>query len=150
MELKVTKQIETIEVKDDNGDVVLSWNVPTDDASIQQLTNKLANALSRAADLSKAIDDAESPEKAEASRRNLVSLQKRVITAVLGDGAYEQILTYMGDGAPIDPMMNISNLGEIFAALCVWVYDHCTNEELRNAAQHLIPEGKQKRRRKRK
>lgn len=150
MELKITKQIETIEVKDDNDDVVLSWDVPTDDASIQQLTNKLANALSRAADLSKAIDDADSPEAAETSRQNLASLQKRVITAVLGDDAYDQILTYMGNGTPVDPMKNISNLGEIFAALCVWVYDHCTNEELRNAAQHLVPSNKQKRRRKRK
>lgn len=152
MELKVNKRIEVIEVKDDGGAVALRWEVPTDDASMQRMTNLLANAISRAAQLSSDIENADGEEAEQLSTEELVKLQKRVITAVLGDGAYDELLEYMGDGEPIDPAKNICSIGEVFAALCVWVNERCTNAQLRAAAEKLCvspePRGRKGRKRK--
>lgn len=131
--LHLNRRTETINVKDENGDVVLSWDIPTDDKHLEIMLKTVGNAMSRFnaiwSKVSKAADKGEEQEQREA----LVRLMRRTTTAILGQDAWNELLEYMGDGEPVDPKDYIMDLGEVLAALCTWLYQRCTSQQLREA-----------------
>ena len=140
--LKINRQHETIKVDDEDGSALYEWKVPTDDDSLNRTLNMVGNAMIRAKDLSDEQAKATTPEEAKEATDSLVKLQKRVISAIIGADGYQDVLCYIGDGEPCDPAKNIVNIGDVFGALCVWLYEHCTSKQLRDAGIYFDGEKK--------
>lgn len=139
---RINREIEKIIVptEDDQEDIV--FQIFTDDKSIELMLHQVGNAMDRFAALQSKLDKAASKEDVTKAQDAMVRLFKRTITAIIGEEGWNQILTYIGDGTPIDPAQNILTLGEVFAALVTWLYDHCTSQQLRNAGVYLKNEQK--------
>lgn len=128
--LDINRKHEKIRVEE-GGRTVLEWRIATDDKSIEDMIAKIGNAVDRAHILVEKEAEAETDEERREANDMIVRLQKRVITAIIGADGYRDVLTYIGDGEPCDPSENIRNIGEVFAALCVWLYERCTSKQLR-------------------
>ena len=134
--LSINKENEKIVIPvEDGDDVVLS--VITSDKNIETVLHKVGNAISKFQTLSKNIELATGDEDVEQAKDALVNLMKRTISAIVGKKGWEDILSFIGDGTPVDPKENIMTLGEVFAALVTWLYDHCSNKQLRAAGVYL-------------
>lgn len=135
--IKINRQIETIKVPDETGEIVYSWEVPTDDASIEVMGAKIASALDRFKSVSRQVENAQSDDEMQQATEVCVRLQKRVIVTIIGEEGYNDVLTYIGDGMPCDPANNLTNIGEVMAALLTWFAAHCTSQEMRRATTQL-------------
>lgn len=134
--LRINRQTEIIKVEDD-GEALYEWEVPTDDASVERMLGLVGSAIQSAATLTSAQDGAKTEEERDKATADLVKLQKRVISAIIGPDGYTDVLTYIGDGKPCDPKKNIVNIGDVFGALCVWLYERCTAKQLREAGVYF-------------
>lgn len=140
--LKINRQIETIKVED-NGETLYEWEVATDDKSIEQMLSKIGSSLDRAHTLVDKEAKAKNDEERAEANAMIVRLQKRVITSVIGSQGYLDVLEYIGgEYGPADPSENIRNIGDIFAALCVFVYERCTSKQLREVGVYFEREEK--------
>lgn len=134
--LKINKQIEKIIIPSDDGeDVVLE--VSTDDNNIGRTLHLVGNAMDKFATLQKKMDSAEDEAQLDESKEAITHLFKRCISAIVGDDGWKKILEFIGDGKAVDPKENILTLGEVFAALVTWLYQHCTSQQLRSAGVYL-------------
>lgn len=141
--LKINRQVETIKVNDEDGSELYAWKVSTDDDSLQRTLNMVGNAMDRFAAIQKKIDRAqEDAEAAAEAKAAMVRLLKRTVSAIIGNQGWNDVLTYIGDGKPCDPEKNIANIGEVFAALTTWLYEHCTSKQLRDAGIYFDGEKK--------
>lgn len=140
--LKINKAVEKIIIPtdDDQEDIVLQ--VFTDDKNIELTLHQVGNAMDRFAALNKKLETAENEEDTAKAQEAMARLFKRTISAIVGEDGWNTILTYIGDGKPADPAQNILTLGEVFAALVTWLYDHCTSKQLRNAGVYFQKEQK--------
>lgn len=133
--IKLNKQVEHVILE--SGDDELDIEIRTDDASIERMIKMVGNALDRFASIQREIDEAAEtgdPEAVGKATDAMVRLERRVIVAIAGEGAYEGILSLMSDdGDAVDPAENIANVGEVLAGLVTWLYDHCTSKQLREA-----------------
>ena len=129
MIIEVTKKREVIEVAGTD----LKWTVGTDDASIERMLNAIRNSILRAKSLSDAQREAVDEADADALTDEVVALQKGVISTVIGEQGYEDILAYMGDGEPVDPREHTVTIGDVMAALSVWVHRHCASSGIQDA-----------------
>lgn len=140
--LKINRQIETIKVTDPDGTTAYEWRIPTDDESMETMLHMVGNAMDRSAAIQKKIDRAqEDAEAAAEAKAAMVRLLKRTVSAIIGNQGWNDVLTYIGDGKPCDPEKNIANIGEVFAALTTWLYEHCTSKQLREAGIYFEREG---------
>lgn len=144
--IKINREVEHITVKDDDGEVLYDWTVKTDDRSLEQTLHLVGNAMDRASEFAKKADAAETEEEVAELNEIMVRLFKRTISAIIGPKGYQDVLTYIGDGQPCDPANNISNIGEVFASLCTWLYSKCTNKQLREAGVYFETESRNMRR----
>lgn len=135
--LKINRQVETIDVRADDGSALYEWNVRTDDASMQRMISMVGNALDRAHSLTDKAEKADTDEARSEANADIARLQKRVISAIIGSDGYNDVLEYIGGGEPCDPMENIVNIGDVFGALCVWLYERCTAKQLREAGVYF-------------
>lgn len=140
--LKINKEVEKIIIPTEGDQEDITLQVFTDDKSIDLMLHQVGNAMDRFAALNSKIEKAESEEDATKSREAMARLFKRTITAIIGEDGWNKILTYIGDGTPADPANNILTLGEVFAALVTWLYEHCTSKQLRNAGIYFQREQK--------
>lgn len=131
--IQLNRKTETITVADSYGNPVLSWEIPTDDKSMEAMLQKVASSLDRFSAVQKQIDEALDEGEEARAKDAMAHLIQRVVSAILGADAWQQILAYIGDGEPVDPRDYIIDLGEILAALVTWLYHHCTSEQLRAA-----------------
>lgn len=134
MQLTIIKDQEIIEVAGTD----ICWAVATDDKSVTRMLNRLANAVARAEGVSAALDSAQGTEDVQVATDNVVALQKAAIEAVIGGAGYQDVLAYMGGGDPVDPACHIVALGDVMAALCAWVYDHCSLKTAREATARIV------------
>lgn len=130
--INVNRQIETIRIEE-NGNTLYSWEVATDDESVIAMLAEITGALDRAQALVHMAGGADEAE-AQAAKKSLVLLQKRAISAVIGEQGYHDVLCHIGNGTPCDPAENIRNIGDVFAELCMWVYERCTPRILGEAS----------------
>ena len=134
--IKLNKQTENIEI--DAGEDSIVLNIKTDDDNIERMLTMVGNAMDRFASLQHKIDTEESEEGLQDAKQAMVRLQKRCITAIVGEEGYNDILLLMSDDdEPVDPTNNIVNIGDVFAALTTWLYDHCTAKQLRDAGVYF-------------
>lgn len=142
--IKLNKQVEHVIVE--SGGDELDIEIRTDDESIERTVKMVGNALDRFSSIQREIDEAAETgdqEKVDKATDAMVRLEKRVIVAIAGEGAYEGILSLMSDdGEPVDPAENIVNLGEVLAGLVTWLYDHCTSKQLREAGVYVQRQSK--------
>lgn len=137
--LKINKQIEKIIIPSDDGENVV-LEVATNDANIGVILHLVGNAMDKFSTLQKNMDTAEDEVQLDEAKEAITHLFKRCISAIVGDDGYKKILEFIGDGKAIDPKENILTLGEVFAALVTWLYQHCTSQQLRNAGVYLQKE----------
>lgn len=135
--IKINRQVETINVPNEKGEIVFAWKVPTDDASIEVMGAKIASALDRYMSVAPQVESAQSDDEMQQATEVCVRLQKRVIMTIIGEEGYNDVLTYIGDGVPCDPANNLTNIGEVMAALLTWFAAHCTSQEMRRATTQL-------------
>lgn len=142
--IKLNKQVEQVVIE--CGDDELEIGIPTDDASIDRMLSMVGNAMDRFASIQRTIDEATDqgdPEKADKATDAMVRLERRVITAIVGEDGYEAILALMSDdGEQVDPAENIVNVGEVLAGLVTWLYEHCTSKQLREAGVYVQRQSK--------
>jgi hypothetical protein len=131
--IKVNRQVEKITVPGDDGEAAIVWKIRTDDKSMDSMLKMVGNAIDRAQALTEKSDEAQTEEELAETNRAIVHLQKRVISAIVGADGYDELLLYIGGGKPADPAENIVNIGDVFGALCVWLYERCTAKQLREA-----------------
>ena len=131
--LNINREVEKIVIPGDEGEGDTILEVFTDDKSIEQTLHQVGNAMDRFAALQSKLDKAEDEEAIKEQQEAMVRLFKRTISSIVGTDGWNKVLEYIGDGKPADPMNNILNLGEIFAALVTWLYERCTSKQLRNA-----------------
>ena len=144
--LQVARKQEAICIAGPDGEPLYEWLVSTDDASLQRMLNKVGNSFDRARDLAAKAEGAATPEEAREANEETVKLQKRVISAIVGEQGYQDILEYIGDGEPVDPYDYIIVIGDVFGALCVWLYERCTSKQLRDAGVYIQGEAARLRR----
>ncbi len=135
--LQVTKRKEVISIDGPDGEPLYEWEVATDDASLQRMLNRVQNAFERARDLGEQAATAQTPEEVRAANEATVKLQKRAVSAIIGEQGYRDLLEYIGDGEPVDPYEHIIAIGDVFGALCVWLYERCTAKQLRDAGVYF-------------
>lgn len=131
--LHLNRRVETINIQNEYGEAVLSWQIPTDDKHLEIMLKAVGDAMSRFSAVWSKIEKAADKGEEDEAKSAMVHLLKRTVTAILGQDAWSEILDYMGDGVEIDPADYIMDLGEIFAALCTWLYERCTSQQLRDA-----------------
>lgn len=135
--IKINRSVETIEVRDEDGEVACRWKVRTDDASMERMTHMVGDAMERFHVLSDELGAAETDEERKQAADAMVRLFKRTTCAIIGEQGWEDVLAYIGDGEPADPAQHINDLGEVFAALTNWLWDHCSNKQLREAGVYF-------------
>ena len=138
--IRINRAVETIEVRDEDGDVACSWKVRTDDESLERTLRMVSGAMDRFAALNVEMAQAETDEERKQAVDAMVRLFKRTITAIIGEQGWHDVLAYIGDGEECDPAANISNLGEVFAALTTWLWNHCSSKQLREAGVYFTAE----------
>ncbi|WP_294162250.1 hypothetical protein [uncultured Senegalimassilia sp.] len=138
--IRINRAVETIEVRDEDGEVACSWKVRTDDESLERTLRMVGNAMDRFAALNDEMAQAETDEERQKAAETMVRLFKRTITAIIGEQGWHDVLAYIGDGEECDPAANISNLGEVFAALTTWLWNHCSSKQLREAGVYFTAE----------
>lgn len=142
--IKINKQVEQVVIE--CGGDELEIGIPTDDASIDRMVSMVGNAMDRFASIQKTIDEATGSgdeDKAAEATDAMVRLERRVITAIVGEDGYEAILALMSDdGEQVDPAENIVNVGEVLAGLVTWLYEHCTSKQLREAGVYAQRQSK--------
>lgn len=138
--LQINKRQEIIGIEDENGEPLYEWVVDTDDDSIQRMLNRVQNAFLRAPDLEEKARNAKTEEEAREANEATVKLQRRGISAIIGEQGYNDILEYIGDGEPVDPYDHIITIGDVFGTLCVWLYERCTSKQLREAGLYMQAE----------
>lgn len=151
--LKINKEVEKIIIPTDGESDDIVFEVRTDDNNITQTLHRIGNAMDRFSALQTRLDGAESENEIEEIQQAMARLFKRSISAIVGKDGWKQILCFIGDGKPVDPAKNIITLGEVFAALVTWLYEHCTSKQLRDAGiyfQREAPKAKKRMSRKRK
>lgn len=154
--IRINRAAETIEVRDEDGEVACSWTVKTDDASLERTLRMVGNAMDRFGALSAEAAQAETDEERQKATDTMVRLFKRTITAIIGEQGWHDVLAYIGDGEECDPAENITNLGEVFAALVTWLWNHCSSKQLREAGVYFaaekakLPQNRKQRRAKKK
>ena len=135
--IKINRSVEHIVVRDEDGEVAYRWKVRTDDASLERTTRLVGDAMSRCHALSDELVAAETDEERKRTAVTLVHLFKRTTCAIIGEQGWEDVLAYIGDGEPVDPAEHINDLGEVFAALVSWLWEHCSNKQLREAGVYF-------------
>lgn len=135
--IKINRSVEHIVVRDEDGEVACRWKVRTDDASLERTTRLVGDAMSRCHALSDELVSAETDEERKRAAETLVHLFKRTTCAIIGEQGWEDVLAYIGDGEPVDPAEHINDLGEVFAALVSWLWEHCSNKQLREAGVYF-------------
>ena len=135
--IKINRSIEHIVVRDEDGEAACDWAVRTDDASMERMTRLVGDAMSRFHALSDGLGAAESDEERKRASEAMARLFKRTICAVIGEQGWEDVLAYIGDGEPVDPAEHVNDLGEVFAALVNWLWEHCSNKQLREAGAYF-------------
>jgi hypothetical protein len=138
--IRINRAVETIEVRDENGDVACSWKVRTDDENLERMLRMVGNAMDRFAALNDEMTQAETDEERQKAAETMARLFKRTITAIIGEQGWHDVLAYIGDGEECDPAANIANLGEVFAALTTWLWNHCSSKQLREAGVYFTAE----------
>lgn len=138
--IRINRAVETIEVRDEDGEVACSWKVRTDDASLERTLRMVGNAMDRFAGINADISQAETDEERQQATEAMVRLLKRTVTAIIGEDGWHDVLAYIGDGEECDPAANVANLGEVFAALVTWLWDHCSSKQLREAGVYFSAE----------
>ena len=142
--LKINRQTETIKVDNPDGTTACEWKIATDDASMEKRLRMVGDAMDRFAAIQAKIDKAgEDAEAAKEAKAAMARLMKRTVSAIIGADGWNDVLAYIGDGEPCDPEKNIANIGEVFAALVTWLYEHCTSKQLREVG--VLFEREQKR-----
>ena len=131
--IKINRAVERITVRDEEGEPLYTWKVRTDDRSMERMTHMVGDAMERFHALSDELDAGGTEEERKQTAGAMVRLFKRNTCAIIGEQGWEDVLEYIGDGEEIDPADYISDLGEVFAALCSWLWDHCSNKQLREA-----------------
>ena len=131
--LKINKEVEKIIIPSEDGSDDVILEVFTDDKSITQTLHQVGNAMDRFAALQSKLDKAANEGEVTEAQQTMARLFKRSITAIVGKDGWDKILCFIGDGKPADPANNIITLGEVFAALVTWLYEHCTSKQLRDA-----------------
>lgn len=111
-----------------------------DDESIEAMLGKVATAIDRAQSLDRKLRDAQTPEQKAEATQAMVHLEKRVIVAFIGADGYDALLSWMGDGEPVDPARHTSMLGEVMGALLTLLGRKATNEQLRNCGIYFSRE----------
>lgn len=135
--IKINRSLEHIVVRDEDGAVACDWEVRTDDASMQRMTSLVGDAMDRFHALSDELGAAESDEDRKRATGAMARLFKRTTCAIIGEQGWEDVLTYIGDGEPVDPAEHVNDLGEVFAALVSWLWEHCSNKQLREAGVYF-------------
>lgn len=138
--IRINRAVETIEVRDENGDVACSWKVRTDDENLERTLRMVGNAMDRFAALNDEMTQAETDEERQKAAETMARLFKRTITAIIGEQGWHDVLAYISDGEECDPAANIANLGEVFAALITWLWNHCSSKQLREAGVYFTAE----------
>lgn len=138
--IRINRAVETIEVRDENGDVACSWKVRTDDENLERTLRMVGNAMDRFAALNDEMTQAETDEERQKAAETMARLFKRTITAIIGEQGWHDVLAYIGDGEECDPAANIANLGEVFATLITWLWNHCSSKQLREAGVYFTAE----------
>lgn len=138
--IRINRAVETIEVRDEDGEVACSWKVRTDDESLERTLRMVGGAMDRFAALNAEMAQAETDEERKQAVDAMVRLFKRTITAIIGEQGWHDVLAYIGDGEECDPAANIANLGEVFAALTTWLWNHCSSKQLREAGVYFTAE----------
>ena len=139
--IKINRAVERITVRDEEGEPLYTWKVRTDDASMERMTH---------------MDAGGTEEERKQAADAMVRLFKRNTCAIIGEQGWADVLEYIGDGEEIDPADYISDLGEVFAALCSWLWEHCSNKQLREAGvffqgqKKFVPNNRKARRSKKK
>ena len=154
--IKINRSVERIVVRDEDGEPLYTWKVRTDDASMERMTHMAGDAMDRFHALSDELGAAESDEDRKRAADAMVRLFKRTACSIIGEQGWRDVLEYIGDGEEIDPADYISDLGEVFAALCSWLWEHCSNKQLREAGvffqgqKKFVPNNRKARRSKKK
>lgn len=152
--IKINRSVEHIVVRDEDGEVAYRWKVRTDDASLERITHLVGDAMSRFHALSDELGAAESDEERKRASEAMARLFKRTTCAIIGEQGWEDVLAYIGDGEPVDPTEHVNDLGEVFAALVNWLWEHCSNKQLREAGVYFqgqkqyVPKNRANRRKK--
>lgn len=138
--IRINRAVETIEVRDEDGEVACSWKVRTDDESLERTLRMVGNAMDRFGALSGEMAQAETDEERKRAAESMARLFKRTITAIIGEEGWHDVLAYVGGGEECDPAENTANLGEVFAALVTWLWKHCSSKQLREAGAYFSAE----------
>lgn len=110
-----------------------SWDIRFTDAEIDRIAAISSDAIDRAQSLTRkqaAYEESGSEEDLAACVEDVARLQARVIKAFVGQDGYEAILSWMGGGEPIDPLENVSALGDVMAGFLGFFADRFGNERL--------------------
>lgn len=139
--LRLQRPYEDIYFEDpeDNPDTP-RFRVFFDDESIDALLAKVSNAIDRAQSLNRKLDQAQTDEQRAEITQMMVHLEKRVIVAFIGTDGYDRLLSWMGDGEPIDPAKHTSMLGEVMASFLMLLGRKATNENLRRCGLYYSQE----------
>lgn len=135
--IRINRSVEKIVVRDEEGEPLYTWKVRTDDASMERMTRMVGDAMERFHALSDELDADGGEEERKRAADAMVRLFKRNTCAIIGEQGWQDVLEYIGDGEEIDPADYLSDLGEVFAALCNWLWDHCSNKQLREAGVYF-------------
>ena len=142
--ITVHRQTERIEVKDEDGGVAFALELRTDDGSLERMLAETQAALD---DYQRSVPDgsaAEGDDAAQAAAR----MQRRCITSIAGEDGYHETLAYIGGGAECDPAENLNNVGEVWGALMVWLYDRVARSGIADAAEYLGSQARRRRQQK--
>lgn len=112
-----------------------------DDRSIEAMLGKVATAIDRAQSINRKLEGAQTEEERAEQAKAMANLEKRVIAAFIGTDGYEQLLAWMGDGEPVDPMLHTSMLGEVMASFLSLLGRKATNQQLRACGLLYAREG---------
>jgi hypothetical protein len=131
--ITVHRQTERVDVRDDDGEVALTLELRTDDRSLERMLAETKEALDAyEKEVPGDLDDA-----GEAGVQAAARLQRRCITSIAGERGYQDILEYIGDGEPCDPADNLNNVGEVWSALLMWLYDRMARSGLTEGADYF-------------
>ncbi|MFR2950198.1 MAG: hypothetical protein ACLTKG_01770 [Collinsella intestinalis] len=142
--LRLARPFEDVYFEDpeDNPDTP-RFRVYFDDASIEAMLAKVSNAIDRAQSLNRKLDQAQTDEQRADITQTMVHLEKRVIVTFIGTDGYDSLLSWMGDGEPIDPAKHTSVLGEVMASFLMLLGRKATNEQLRRCGLYFSQESAQ-------
>lgn len=125
--LTLHTSIEPFCLYDVDGKKIAQWDISAEDDDIDRMVSECRLAL----------DGYEVPSAplSDDDKEQLAKVQKRVIIAIAGEDAYEELLRLIGGGTPCDATRNVAAIGDVFVSLTDWLFDLADRADTREAME---------------